>query len=194
MIGQRSAPLTLIISNLGNSPLAVSGMTLPGGNVYSPGFSGGTIQPGASRPVAITFAPPAAQSYSGVLTVNGDQTSGDNTIAVSGTGLGADLRLVAGQGTFVSCDSIGACLFSASIQNVGTSCASSTSVVARFFDESDAQLGSDVQMDASGSLSSRTIRPQEVVPLASLALVGSDVTHSARTYKLFPSWDNLMCP
>jgi hypothetical protein len=37
--------------------------------------------------VTIQFAPTAAQTYSGTLTVNGDQTSGTNTIAISGTGI-----------------------------------------------------------------------------------------------------------
>jgi hypothetical protein len=36
--------------------------------------------------VTINFAPTAEQTYNGTLTINGDQTSGTNTIAISGTG------------------------------------------------------------------------------------------------------------
>jgi hypothetical protein len=192
-VGQRSAPLMLTISNLGNSTLTVSGMAVPGGSLSSPGFSGQTISAGASHAFAITFVPTAAQDYSGVVTVNGDQTSGVNTIALSATGLSADIRLVAGRGGF-SCDSAGRCSFSTSIQNVGSACASGTAVVARFFDGSGAQLGSDVEMDASGSLSSRIIRLQEMLAISSLAPVGSDSALNTKAYALVPTWTNVMCP
>jgi len=70
-------------------------MTVPSGSgsVYGTSFSSGTIAAGGSQPVTIQFAPTAAQSYSGTLTVNGDQTSGTNTISISGTGTLAGLPL-----------------------------------------------------------------------------------------------------
>jgi hypothetical protein len=189
----------LTISNSGNSTLTVSGltvsgMTVPGGSVYLPGVTGATIPAGQSQQVPITFTATVAQSYDGTLTVNGDQTSGENTIPISGFGVAADIRLLSGQGKFVLCDSTGVCSFSASIQNVGSTCATGTGVVARFYSDSGAQLGSDVQMDASGSLSTRIIRLQEVVPISSLALIGPDVTLNAKAYLLFPTWNNLICP
>jgi len=81
---------TLTITNSGNSTLTVSGMTVSGGTggVYKSSFTSGTISAGASRPATIYFAPTAGQSYSGTLTVNGDQTSGTNTASISGTGTG----------------------------------------------------------------------------------------------------------
>ena len=51
----------------------------------------------------------------------------------------ADLRL-SGQGSWTSCI-LGDCIFSASIQNMGAGCASGTTVVARFYDASNAQVG-----------------------------------------------------
>ena len=54
------------------------------------GFSGaysGTINPGASQSVNVTFAPLLGQAYGGTITVASDKTSGTNTIPVSGTGL-----------------------------------------------------------------------------------------------------------
>ncbi|HVZ19503.1 MAG TPA: hypothetical protein VG871_00495 [Vicinamibacterales bacterium] len=86
-IGQ-SAHATLTITNSGSQTLNVSGMTVPAGSggVYFADWTSGAILPAASKDVSIRFTPLAAQSYSGVLTVNGDQTSGTNTIPISGSG------------------------------------------------------------------------------------------------------------
>jgi len=82
-VGQ-TATRTLTIYNDGNSTLNVSGITYPSG------FSGswnGAISAGGSQNVTVTFAPTAAQSYGGTITVNSDSTSGTNTISCSGTGM-----------------------------------------------------------------------------------------------------------
>jgi Abnormal spindle-like microcephaly-assoc'd, ASPM-SPD-2-Hydin/FG-GAP repeat len=78
-----TATRTLTISNAGTGPLVVSSLTYPTG--FSGNWAGGTIAAGGSRSVTVTFAPTAATRYGGTLTVNGDQTSGTNTIAASGT-------------------------------------------------------------------------------------------------------------
>jgi hypothetical protein len=83
--------LTFTIGNTGNSTLTVTGMTVtaPGliAGVFASNYSsGGTIPAGGSQTVTVRFTPTVAQSYSGVVTVNGDHTSGTNTIAISGTG------------------------------------------------------------------------------------------------------------
>ena len=78
-----TATSTLTIANTGNSTLTVSGITYPAG--FSGNWSG-TIAAGGSRAVTVTFAPVAATSYGGTLTVSGDQTSGTNTTVVSGGG------------------------------------------------------------------------------------------------------------
>lgn len=82
-----TATATLTITNSGNATLTVSGITGPSAGIYSATWTSGTIPVGGSQAVTIGFAPTAAQTYSGTLTVNGDQTSGTNTIAISGTGL-----------------------------------------------------------------------------------------------------------
>jgi len=82
--GQTSTPQTLTISNTGNSTLTVTSITYPAG--FSGNWSG-TIAAGSSQNVTVTFAPTAAQSYSGVVTVNSDKTSGTDTISISGTGM-----------------------------------------------------------------------------------------------------------
>ena len=82
-----TAQATLTIANSGTSTLTVSGLS------YPPGFSGnwtsGTIAAGGSQTVTVTFAPTAATSYSGAITVTSDATSGTASIAVSGTGVAA---------------------------------------------------------------------------------------------------------
>jgi hypothetical protein len=77
----------LVVTNDGNAVMTVTGMTAPGG-VYTATWTSGTISPGATQNVGIHFAPTAAQNYSGVITVNSDQTGGTNTIAVIGVGVG----------------------------------------------------------------------------------------------------------
>ena len=83
-IGQ-VATSTITITNRGNAALTITGMTAPG-SVYTASSTTGTIGAGGSLPVTILFRPTAVQSYSGTLTVNGDQTGGTNTLPISGTG------------------------------------------------------------------------------------------------------------
>jgi len=87
-VGQTASAI-FTITNSGNSTLTVSGMTAPVGSagVYSVSWGSGTIPAGGAQQVTQFFTPLAAQSYNGLITVNGDQTSGTNTIAVSGTGV-----------------------------------------------------------------------------------------------------------
>jgi len=80
----KTSELTLTIGNTGTGTLSVTGITVPGG--YTPHWTSGTIAPGASQQVAVRFAPLAAQSYDGLLTVHGDHTAGSNTAPLSGTG------------------------------------------------------------------------------------------------------------
>ncbi|MGE0816161.1 MAG: choice-of-anchor D domain-containing protein [Vicinamibacterales bacterium] len=79
--------LTYTITNSGNATLTVTGTTISGGlasqTLFS--FTQGAIAPGDSRTVTVRFQPTTAGSYSGVITVNGDQTSGNNTTPISGT-------------------------------------------------------------------------------------------------------------
>lgn len=78
----------LIIKNTGTSSLSVSSINCP------TGFSGnwsGTISAGNSKSVNITFSPNNYNNYNnynGVITVNSDASSGNNTISCSGTGGG----------------------------------------------------------------------------------------------------------
>ena len=75
---------SFVITNTGNSPLAVSGITFP--TSYTVNWTSGTIAAGESKTVLLQFAPLWAIAFNGELTVHGDQTSGANTMTVSGTG------------------------------------------------------------------------------------------------------------
>jgi hypothetical protein len=79
-----TATATMTIGNTGNGELTITSVTYPTG--FSGSFTSGTIAANGSQAVTVTFTPTAAQSYSGNITVTGNQASGTNTIAVTGTG------------------------------------------------------------------------------------------------------------
>ena len=80
-----TATATLTIGNGGTGDLTVTSVTYPTG--FTGSFSSGTITPNGTQNVTVTFSPTAAQAYTGNITVAGNQSSGTNTIAVSGTGV-----------------------------------------------------------------------------------------------------------
>ena len=80
-----TATAILTIANTGNDALTVSSIAYPSG--FSGNWSGGTIAPGASQTVTVTFAPAIASSYVGVIAVSSDYTSGSSRILVSGRGV-----------------------------------------------------------------------------------------------------------
>jgi hypothetical protein len=82
---QREATFT--IANTGTAALTVTGLSVSGGFAAqsTASWTSGTVAPGGTQPVTIRFSPTTAGSYSGTLTVNGDQTSGTNTLPISAT-------------------------------------------------------------------------------------------------------------
>lgn len=85
-----SRDASFTITNTGTSTLTVSGMSVSGGlaSQITASWTSGTIPAGGSQSVNVRFQPTTAGSYSGTVTVNGDHTSGSNTIAISGTAVG----------------------------------------------------------------------------------------------------------
>jgi len=88
---------TIAISNSGTGTLTVTGLTGPCGGAFSVSWSGGPISAGGSQSVGVRFSPTAAQNCSGVLTVNGDHTSGINTLPVNATGVAGYSRNLTGR-------------------------------------------------------------------------------------------------
>jgi hypothetical protein len=91
-----STTRNLRISNSGNSPLTVSGISLPSG--FSGSWSG-QIPAGGFQDVTITFSPTAVQTYSGALSVQSDATSGSSSRNISGSGIAAT-RIINLTGSF----------------------------------------------------------------------------------------------
>jgi hypothetical protein len=81
-----SKELTIFINNGGNSALTISGISGP--SVYSASWTNGVIPAGGTHASVLRFTPAESRTYNGTVIVSGDQTSGTNTIAISGTGLG----------------------------------------------------------------------------------------------------------
>jgi hypothetical protein len=93
------AQATFTIANSGNTTLTFTSLSAVGGSGpagYTANPTSGTVAPGASLTVTVFFAPTAVQFYSAVLTVVGDQTSGNNAINVSGTGVNANPLTLSG--------------------------------------------------------------------------------------------------
>ena len=104
--------------------------------------------------------------------------------SVSLAGWSANIRL-SWQSSWTDCLFVSRdCILRASIQNVGQGCASGTTVVIRLFNGSQ-QVGSDLQMTASGGLSGRTIRPQEIVAIRSTRFVSRSVVDRTTGIRAF---------
>lgn len=104
-----SRDVTMTISNSGTAALTVSGLTVSGGlaPLLTASFTSGTIAAGATQSVSLRFAPTAAGSLSGTLTVNADQTSGTNSIAISGNGVSSATGNFTGGHTITQCNGTG---------------------------------------------------------------------------------------
>lgn len=84
--GSTSVVMSFSISNTGSDPLTITGINSPYGFTTN-GFTSGVINAGNSENVGVTFTPTTPTSYSGNITVNSNAANGNNTVAVSGTGV-----------------------------------------------------------------------------------------------------------
>lgn len=80
---------TLSIKNNGSSNMKVSSLSISknDGNCFKADWDGGTIAPGATKKVTISFEPKELRSYSGQITISSDATNGEQTIPLSGVGV-----------------------------------------------------------------------------------------------------------
>ncbi|MFM8983435.1 MAG: choice-of-anchor D domain-containing protein, partial [Spartobacteria bacterium] len=74
---------TLSISNTGTGNLTVNSISYPAG--FGGNFAG-TIAPGATQNVTISFRPDNEGAFGGNISVNSTATSGNGIISASGTG------------------------------------------------------------------------------------------------------------
>jgi hypothetical protein len=174
-VGQ-TATTTLTITNNGNSTLTISGSTVPGGGVYTASWTNGTIPAGGSQQVTEFFAPTAAQSYNGTLTVTGDQTSGTNTIAISGTGTPPPLTNWAfGAGRLDLCTGSLCLDFRGSATNIGTGCATNVWFQVEFYTQEFGPFLPDILVFPADSTPTNTlVRPGQTVSFQTGAVFTSN--------------------
>jgi HYDIN/CFA65/VesB family protein len=157
------ATATLTISNSGNSPLTVTGMT--DSSVFKASWTKGTIPAGGSQQVTIQFAPTAEQAFAETLTVNGDQTSGTNTIAMSGTGFQITTQtfnwVPLDVGKLEFCSATSCRDFTASAVNSGTGCASDVWFHVVFFTQESGNAVPDALVPPVDSIPIQFVRPAE---------------------------------
>ena len=95
-VGSTSTAKTVTITNSGNASATVSGVSAPGGFTET-NTCGSSLAAGASCTASVTFAPTAAQAYSGNLTVGSNATDSTLTVALAGTGTGTNTDLALNQ-------------------------------------------------------------------------------------------------
>lgn len=89
-----SRDMSFTIANTGTASLTITSLSVSGGLVShtAASWTSGTIAAGGSQTVGVRFQPTTPGSYSGTVTVNGDHTSGANTIAISANATGASAQ------------------------------------------------------------------------------------------------------
>ena len=86
-VGSDSSAHSVTVSNTGSAAATISSVAVPSGFTQT-NTCGSSIAAGASCTVSVTFAPTAAQSYTGNLTVTSNATNSPLNVALTGTGVG----------------------------------------------------------------------------------------------------------
>jgi len=90
LVGHASAVKTSVLTNTGNQPLSVTGVSIAGAKdfaIESESCSGATVQPGETCEVGVQFTPSAGGARNAQLNVTDNQTAaGQTTATLSGTG------------------------------------------------------------------------------------------------------------
>lgn len=89
IIGTEPPDNVFTITNDGNAPLSVSGITGPcaGGAVSVIGSTAFAVAPQQTITITLRFRPTAVQSCSGTITVTSNATTGGNTIGLTAVGV-----------------------------------------------------------------------------------------------------------
>jgi hypothetical protein len=84
--GTTSVPATVTVKNTGNDLLNIAGITVPAGFSQT-NTCGGVIYAGSFCQISITFAPTAAATYSGKLTITDNASGGSQSVTLAGTAI-----------------------------------------------------------------------------------------------------------
>jgi hypothetical protein len=88
-VGAQSGAATVTLSNVGNAPVNVSGVTTSNSAEFpisANGCSGSTVQPGSACQFRVAFAPSTAGARSATITVTSNGTGSPQSISATGTG------------------------------------------------------------------------------------------------------------
>lgn len=80
--------LTFQIHNIGTSNLVISNI-VSSSTVFTVSWTSGTIAPGGSQTVTVTFAPLSVNTFTGNLTITSNATPTTNTLPLAGTSIAA---------------------------------------------------------------------------------------------------------
>jgi hypothetical protein len=97
--GTTSRAQSLALSNTGDATLAISGVTMTGSDSQDfslEGGCGGSLPPGASCALSLTFTPASAGSRSATLQIATDAPGSPHTVALAGTGIDFSLTVSTG--------------------------------------------------------------------------------------------------
>lgn len=90
-----SGTQSVTLTNAGNSSITISNVTVSGAGFNATGVSGVILTPGQTATLTATFAPAAAGSVTGKISVASNATNSPDSIALSGTGVAAVSHSVA---------------------------------------------------------------------------------------------------
>jgi hypothetical protein len=92
-VGTRSAPKTIVLTNLGSTPLSIKGLTLGGTDAEdfaiqssSTCAAGDRVASGGRCTISLAFKPTRAGLRSATLSISDSDPSSPQTVALSGTG------------------------------------------------------------------------------------------------------------
>jgi Kelch motif protein/HYDIN/CFA65/VesB family protein/centrosomal CEP192-like protein len=96
-VGTTSPKQTVMLSNIGNAPLTITGITAAGD--FAPSstcpLAPATLAPSASCPIDVTFTPTAVGVRSGAVTIADDAVGNPQTVPLSGRGISPAAALLA---------------------------------------------------------------------------------------------------
>jgi trimeric autotransporter adhesin len=86
-----SSPQSATLTNSGNAPLVINSLSVTGANAsdfaITGGGTAGSLAPGASQRITLTFTPTGVGSRAAALTVASNAPGSPHTVALNGTGL-----------------------------------------------------------------------------------------------------------
>jgi hypothetical protein len=91
-VGSSSQPQTVLLRNMGSSPLSISSITAVGDFAETDNCGGGVPAAGNCT-MSVTFTPTAPGSRTGTVVIQDDGSGAPHTIGLSGSGLGASVSL-----------------------------------------------------------------------------------------------------